>query len=376
MVVPELFSTALHLCQYLWLKWKDRWSYLKLCILSLFHNKHLDVHYFLDVLLGPMYWFVDNFTKRLGPAFVTAVCCLMAAVIVIAHWIGLPYWWEKSPFAAVLLVIFGYWLLVNTLFHYYMGVTVNPGTPPEGGLIQEAVSICKKCIAPKPPRTHHCSVCNRCILKMDHHCPWLNNCVGHHNHRYFFSYMIFITLGTFYLMLFGFEIAYHELWEDYFRSEDLNDESLEGHAVRINKSLPVDEWVLEPVNGGDIIYPVNHGRDWRRKAILFMAFICSGAFVAIGALLIYHYRLISAGETSIEYHINKDQRKKFAALNKEYKNPYNFGRKRNWRIFFGLQKDRSWLHVFFPSAHKPIGDGLQWQTIYSGNPLEVHAKTP
>jgi hypothetical protein len=40
----------------------------------------------------------------------------------------------------------------------------------QGTLIPEAASICKKCIAPKPPRTHHCSVCNKCILKMDHHC--------------------------------------------------------------------------------------------------------------------------------------------------------------------------------------------------------------
>lgn len=23
------------------------------------------------------------------------------------------------------------------------------------------VSICRKCIAPKPARTHHCSICNR-----------------------------------------------------------------------------------------------------------------------------------------------------------------------------------------------------------------------
>lgn len=37
-------------------------------------------------------------------------------------------------------------------------------------LLYKAVSICKKCLSPKPPRTHHCSVCNRCILKMDHHC--------------------------------------------------------------------------------------------------------------------------------------------------------------------------------------------------------------
>lgn len=25
---------------------------------------------------------------------------------------------------------------------------------------------CKKCWAPKPERTHHCSVCGRCVLKM------------------------------------------------------------------------------------------------------------------------------------------------------------------------------------------------------------------
>ena len=43
-------------------------------------------------------------------------------------------------------------------------------TVRQGGLIPETASICRKCIAPKPPRTHHCSVCNKCVLKMDHHC--------------------------------------------------------------------------------------------------------------------------------------------------------------------------------------------------------------
>lgn len=36
----------------------------------------------------------------------------------------------------------------------------------------------------------------RCVLKMDHHCPWINNCVGHHNHKYFVSFLFFAICGS------------------------------------------------------------------------------------------------------------------------------------------------------------------------------------
>ena len=33
-------------------------------------------------------------------------------------------------------------------------------------------TICYKCKIVRPPKAHHCSQCNRCVLEMDHHCPW------------------------------------------------------------------------------------------------------------------------------------------------------------------------------------------------------------
>ena len=54
---------------------------------------------------------------------------------------------------------------------------------------------CKKCKAVRPPRAHHCSVCARCVLRMDHHCPWVGNCVGLYNHKFFLNFLIHAIIG-------------------------------------------------------------------------------------------------------------------------------------------------------------------------------------
>lgn len=50
----------------------------------------------------------------------------------------------------------------------------NPGAvPPEAKPLdpEQGSRQCRVCHSFKPPRAHHCSICNRCVVKMDHHCP-------------------------------------------------------------------------------------------------------------------------------------------------------------------------------------------------------------
>ncbi|KAL5284990.1 ZDHHC16 family protein [Megaselia abdita] len=348
------------------------WENLKLCFNSLTYNHHMNSSYASDVCMEPIFWFVDNYTHLLGPFFVVGVFFLTSSVVFIAYWIGLPYYQENHPNLVVILVIIGNWLLLNVIFHYYKAVTTPPGYPPEE-LIPETVSICKKCIIPKPPRTHHCSVCNKCILKMDHHCPWLNNCVGYGNHRFFFLYMAYTTLGCIFLVFCGIEIAYFYVWLGVGDSWT-ETEPLVGHPVTYNDTghmVPgpileqYDDVSIKRVEHDLPVPPEEALNSTKRKAVIFVAFIVTSVILALGSLTIWHSRLITRGETSIESYVNQSEAKKFLQFNMEYVNPYNFGRRKNWILFLGLVRGRTFFrHILFPSNHKPEGNGLTFPTVH------------
>ncbi|CAG7729050.1 unnamed protein product [Allacma fusca] len=358
---------------------------LKLWFLTLFYHSSFSFDYCVDVVVEPVFWFVDHFTKLLGRFFVCLVCVLIFEVTFVAHVLGIPFWWDRSPVFTLILIVIGYWILVNILFNFYQAAAVSPGQPTEMNLLGVySVTVCKICISPKPPRTHHCSICNRCYLKMDHHCPWVNNCIGHYNHRYFYLTAVYIIIGVFFVMLFGVELAFkHVFLEqdilDFGSSVSQNISTFPGPIqFQPQKSLGNTRLMLRLIFGLSFLDETS-GRNSVSKAnimfgyilvtrfavkamIYITGFLCIGSFIALGGLAWWHGRLISNGETSIEYHINKNNKRKHGD---SYVNLYNVGVKKNWKIFLGLdQPGRSfWRHILLPSRHTPVGNGYEWSNL-------------
>ncbi|XP_045073133.1 palmitoyltransferase ZDHHC7 [Coregonus clupeaformis] len=119
-------------------------------------------------------------------------------------------------------------LAVMALASHLRAMLSDPGAVPKGNATKEYVESlqltpgevvykCPKCCSIKPQRAHHCSICKRCIRKMDHHCPWVNNCVGEKNQRFFVLFTMYIALISGYALCLSFLQFYacvHDQWNE------------------------------------------------------------------------------------------------------------------------------------------------------------------
>ncbi|KAI9224963.1 DHHC palmitoyltransferase-domain-containing protein [Blastocladiella britannica] len=205
-------------------------------------------------------------------------------------------------------------LVVNILFNYYMACTVTNYAVDEVGADPEAVldapKRCRKCDVPKPTRCHHCSVCNRCVMKMDHHCPWLNNCVGHHNHRYFVAFLVYVSLGCLLFAVLGARYAPSAL-------------------------IPYGPWP----------YPVG------REPYVFAYMIATILGLALAGMAGWHVYLTLKNATQLEY----------MDLEKGEPSQWDLGWRRNLATYLNMV-ERPWWYILLPLPVPAVGNGFWYET--------------
>jgi len=170
--------------------------------------------------------------------------------------------------------------------------------------------VCDKCKIFKPDRTHHCSVCKQCILRMDHHCPWVNNCVGYHNHKYFYLFVFYTMIGCFYTV---FTLAYPIL-----------------------KSI----WQVIPKNGSEFQLP-----GILELAFFWIAFLAGTFSCVLTCFVGFHTKLILTNSTTLE------DMSRFSS-----KNPYDISYYENWKMIFGTKA----FFWFFPTRMHCLGNGYNF----------------
>ncbi|XP_031494289.1 probable protein S-acyltransferase 14 isoform X3 [Nymphaea colorata] len=173
------------------------------------------------------------------------------------------------------------------------------------------VRYCRKCNQLKPPRCHHCSVCGRCVLKMDHHCVWVVNCVGALNYKFFLLFLFYTFLETTLVTL-----ALLPQFVAFFSDREI------------------------PGTPGTL-------------ATTFLAFVLNLAFaLSVLGFLIMHISLVSANTTTIEAYEKKSSPKW----------RYDLGRRRNFEQVFGTDKGYWFLPAYSEDdlRRMPALQGLEY----------------
>ncbi|TKC49131.1 hypothetical protein EI555_021605, partial [Monodon monoceros] len=286
----------------------QRWRYGKVCLRSLLYNSFAGSDTAVDAAFEPIYWLVDNVIRWCGVVFVVLVIVLTSSIVAIAYLCILPLILQTYSVPRLCWHFFySHWNLILIVFHYYQAITTPPGYPPPGRNDITTVSICKKCINPKPARTHHCSICN--------------------------------SYGSWDL--------FREAYAAIEKMKQLDKNKLQAVANQTYHQTPPPTFSFRE--------RVTH------KSLVYLWFLCSSVALALGALTVWHAVLISRGETSIERHINKKERRRLQAKGRVFRNHYNYGCLDNWKVFLGVDTGRHWLtRVLLPSSHLPHGNGMSW----------------
>jgi len=176
----------------------------------------------------------------LSPTFKVLILAVAGVVPLWGILIALPGILDKRGCADFLQrvrhYVFSSWVAIQFLYNFAMAQFTDPGgckhikpkyeatgqfemvlgSSGTTDTLLYAPNFCEHCQHWKPPRAHHCSICRRCVLRMDHHCPFVGNCIGMRNHGHFVLMYIFAIIGLIYSLVQCFYVLFGGVASDNF----------------------------------------------------------------------------------------------------------------------------------------------------------------
>eukprot|EP00063_Salmo_salar_P089529 XP_014064364.1 PREDICTED: palmitoyltransferase ZDHHC5-like [Salmo salar] len=109
--------------------------------------------------------------------------------------------WLSEQFSVAVPIYNGV-IFLFVLANFCMATFMDPGIFPRGVCVAQMYNNIS-CSLQTPCMTVYC-LC--CVVDFDHHCPWVNNCIGRRNYRYFFLFLLSLTVHI--MGVFGFGLLY------------------------------------------------------------------------------------------------------------------------------------------------------------------------
>ncbi|KAH8407589.1 hypothetical protein KR222_007496, partial [Zaprionus bogoriensis] len=261
------------------------------------------------------------------PSVSDAGCFLLIAIFVPATYIFqvtivIPELCALGSFLYTFLWLGGLFVLFNLTSNWLAAMLVDTTIkskyrhPPQDVEQLRRWHMCDCCQALVPPRSWHCEICNVCVLKRDHHCRFTCCCIGHHNYRYFFFFLLYMSIGSL-ITLITTSIYMWHLHVDYYWSP----------STLLALLVPALSFTLYA--------------SWEN----FYIFIYELNILAFGIstlLLCYHAPMFSRG----------------AVMKQRNSSKYNYGLRRNAELVLGRRMHLAWLSPFVRSELPH--DGINW----------------